>query len=104
MDFEEVKWYDLKKGETYKIIKTYRRDNILVSKELKGKFISCNYNFQNYAKFNIKNHLVELEIYPFKYNKLYKPITKQKVQNKMERRALHLILRKIVGDDCFVWY
>ena len=53
MDFEEVKWYDLKKGETYKIIKTYRR-KFLFSKEQKGKFIYCN----NYANFNINNHVI----------------------------------------------
>ena len=28
---------------------------------------------------------------------------KERIQSEMERRAVNLIIRRLIGDDCFVW-
>ena len=37
----------------------------------------------------------------FKY--LFIPSATQRVQENMESRALHIILRRVIGDDSFTW-
>jgi hypothetical protein len=37
------------------------------------------------------------------FNYVFSPSAKQRAQENMESRALHLILRRLLGDETFYW-
>ncbi len=41
--------------------------------------------------------------YPFYLDQQYYTFVSQLPQWKMERRAVNLIVRRLIGDDCFEW-
>jgi hypothetical protein len=96
--FQSVKVSDLRYNCKYKII----ADNEYVG-VYKGPF--CYHVL--YLEFdhtrNISNNLK-----PPKYflptRKFYKFVSqKARIQSDMERRAVNLIVRRLIGDDCFQW-
>lgn len=97
--FELVSPYELKYNKTYKIV---------ANNEYKGTYIDSFYFHDDeiYLEFvNIKtsdNKLFSKRIFFSSTRTIYKFVS-DNPQEKMERRAVNLIVRKLTGDDCFTW-
>lgn len=97
MQFNEIPHHLLKPNEKYKIS---NRDQVFTA------------TFNKYREYNLLE-FIKIKQGEFCFgpacfwegNIYYQPIfQKEKIQQNMECRALHLILRKITGDQCFEWY
>jgi hypothetical protein len=65
------------------------------------------YGRQQFLVFNkVYNNIEEIAmIYPFYFTKydLYYEFISEHPQWNMERRAVNLIVRQLIGDECFEW-
>lgn len=111
LSFEKVFFHNLVEGNKYYII-----FNDLISMRYIGMFKGFKGNKVINAQFiNVSilfpGHLLEnkKETNFFWSNNsnrhYYKPILRKHIiQTRMEKRALDIILRRIIGDDHFTWY
>jgi hypothetical protein len=83
--------YDLVKGTKYKIVEDY--GNTYIARFVKVVFIHDEW----YLMFSKRRNIcvsIHCDIYTY---------VSDNPQEKMERRALNLIVRRLIGDDCFTW-
>ena len=93
--FQLVEPCELREGHKYKIVpwKEYDAEGNYIYKVKKGMFIDL-YVFEKDG----------FETYFTKRDQFYKFVSKKKIiQSDMERRAINLIVRNLIGDDCFTW-
>jgi hypothetical protein len=109
--FKKEHFHNLIEGTKYYIVFhhlfTMRYTGIF--RGFKGKKY-INANFTN-VSIVLPGHLLENKkettfFWSNNSNRLYYKIIscKQKIQDKMEKRALHIILRRIIGDEHFSWF
>lgn len=98
--FQSVEVADLYYNHRYKIVAAEEYAGVYTG----GKFW---HNGELYLEFdhsrNITGHLQ-----PYKYflstRKFYKFVSqKSRIQSDMERRAVNMIVQRLIGDDCFKW-
>lgn len=79
-------------GTKYKIVDDYVRNGIYQ----KSIFGNC---------FIVKNEVGHNDAKIFYTNPTYYEFVSQKsrIQSDMERRSVSLIVRRLIGDDCFEW-
>jgi len=49
---------------------------------------------------NVRKH-VEIEMFPYNYT--FEEFVSDNPQEKMEKRAVNMVLRRLIGDCCFEW-
>lgn len=100
--FQLIDEYSLEYKQTYKIV---------ADDEYKGRFRGDFYfrdNNELYLEFdhayNITRQTCREYIFFLSTRKFYKFISqKARIQSDMEHRAVNLIVRRVLGDDCFQW-
>jgi hypothetical protein len=100
--FQLVDEYALEYKQTYKII---------ADDEYKGRFRGDFYfrgNNELYLEFdyacNMTTHIYREHLFFLSTRKFYKFVSqKARIQWDMERRAVNLIVRRLIGDNCFEW-
>lgn len=100
--FQLVDPYELQYKQTYKIVANH---------EYKGRFRGDFYfrdNDEMYLEFDYAYNLTThdyCEPLFFLSTRLFYHFVSQKarIQSDMERRAVNLIVRRLIGDDCFEW-
>jgi hypothetical protein len=100
--FQLVDEYALEYKQTYKII---------ADDEYKGRFRGDFYfrdNNELYLEFdhayNITTQTWREYLFFLSTRKFYKFVSqKARIQSDMERRAVNLIIQRLIGDNCFQW-
>lgn len=101
--FQPIKEYAIERRKPYKIID---------GDEYKGKFKKSYQRFGNYKRYLEFNHVFNMttqtnceDLFFFSWTcKFYEFVPqKARIQSDMERRALNMIIRRLLGDDCFEW-
>ena len=94
MEFEEIPLLSVKPNQKYKI------------QWKEHEYIATFYQFYNNGIDFIKVYRKGLQLPYIRFYecKIYKPLFQQKKRQKaMERRAVNMILQRIIGDPYFVW-
>ena len=100
--FQLIDEYSLEYKQTYKII---------TENEYKGRFRGDFYfrdTNELYLEFdhayNITTNTCSEHVFFLSTRKFYKFVSqKKRIQSDMERRAVNLIIRRLIGDNCFEW-
>ena len=95
--FRSIEPDDLHYNRKYKIEGTYEYCGIYIGKIWMGS--------QDYLKFDHCHalHLTTKTTKCFLPSRHYYEFVSQNPQWKMERRAVTMIVRRLIGDDCFEW-
>ena len=111
LSFEKVTFHNLVEGNKYYIIFhelfTMRYTGIFRNfngnKVINAKFTNVSVLFPGYL---LENKKETTFFWSNNSNRhYYKAILRKDIiQNRMEKRALHIILRRIIGDEHFTWY
>ena len=101
--FQQVQEYELEYNQTYKIIAGHEYKG-----RFKGDFKSDLQYLEVYLEFDcVYNMTIQTCCEPSLFSSLrdfYKFVSqKPRIQSDMERRAVNLIVRRLIGDDCFQW-
>lgn len=100
--FQHIDEYSLEYKQTYKIV---------ADDEYKGRFRGDFYfrdNNELYLEFdhayNITTQTCREHLFFLSTRKFYKFVSqKARIQSDMEHRAVNMIVRQILGDNCFQW-
>jgi len=98
LTFEQIPYNSLVCGKKYKVL----NDNNSSFDGCFNTFYMDSLEFKNTTLLRV-NHTFFASIYFKNIDQYYVPITKKLVQQKMEKRSLHMILRKLIGDPHFEW-
>ena len=98
LTFEEISHHSLETGKKYKIL----NDNNSSFTGYYNELYDDNYEFTRAILLSF-NQKFFASIYFRETDKYFVPITKKLVQESMERRSLHMIIQRIIGDPYFVW-
>jgi hypothetical protein len=96
--FQSVEVDDLCYNHTYKII---------AAEEYVGVYTGKLLHTELYLEFDVSRNITGY-LQPYKYflptRKFYKFVSqKSRIQADMERRAVNIIVQRLIGDDCFKW-
>jgi len=103
--FQLVYEYDLECRQTYKIVANH---------EYKARFKGDIYLTNNYSAdelylefdhgYNMTTKICSEYLLFLPSRKFYKFVSqKARIQSDMEHRAVNMIIRRVIGDDCFKW-
>ena len=102
---------ELEYNQTYKIVADHDDHEYMIGHEYKGKFKE----YYSYPRINqyylMFDHVYDITTQTDRdyllfssTSKFYKFVSqKARIQSDMERRAVNLIVRRLIGDDCFEW-
>ena len=95
--FRLIAWDKLVEGEVY-----------LIEHDIKARFASISYGIPSPCiEFDFLTPELNMEYRASFFtdtNDYYEFVKqKEKIQSDMERRAVNLIVRRLIGDDCFEW-
>ena len=71
----------------------------------KGPYLHKDYTYQRFEQiYDLieEKHPLQQVSYNVEFSKYYEFVSQQPQWN-MERRAVNLIMRQLIGDDCFEW-
>jgi hypothetical protein len=102
MGFQPIQHYYLERNKEYKIGESYR--GIYTGITIMVYYPETNY--EEYLKFDNVRTLQNVPVsrYLFDTNETFSYFFSEKKYKCMEYRALHFVLRKITGDDTFLWF
>jgi hypothetical protein len=98
LTFEQVSFNSLVSGKKYKIL----NDNNSLFTGYYDKIYDGHLEFTR-ANLLIVGHKFFASIYFKQTDNYFVPISKKLVQEEMEKRSLHMIMRTVLGDPYFEW-
>jgi len=97
--FQRLEYNELHYNRKYKIVGIYEYAGIYIGKIWEGNQAYLQFDECHALKCATKNTKYFL---PCRQYYAFVP-QKARIQSDMERRAVNLILRKLIGDSCFEW-
>lgn len=92
--FVKVPYTKLVAGKKYKIIGNYNEFTGIYQRFERGPYF-------NLLFANVKSHLHHGNVLFSTYKDFYEFVPQ--AQTKMDRCAVNMVIRRLIGDDCFEW-